>query len=221
MHKFTGWTTPYLITHGETSVVGSGSPQVGDKANVEQIHQVEPAIQHEPPRFPVLGHKAGIAAAGKGKGVEKEEAKDDDDTDENAPPEFFVHQRLGLLLPINEILHCRIERVQCPHVEGRQCSREGKNDQKDKRSGAVWGDRKTSNRVDDSKDKVSNRQDADVYHRAAQRGFDHTVAHADNQQEEERECVATCIQNSHKDHQSLCHGVQTMSILIICALSVN
>jgi hypothetical protein len=60
--------------------------------------------------------------ANEGKGVEEEESKDDDDCAENAPPELPVHGGLDVLFSLNEILHRKVERVEGPNVEGRQCS---------------------------------------------------------------------------------------------------
>ena len=158
----------YLVTHSEASVVGGGSPQISHEADIEEVHNVEPAIQHKPPCLPVLGHEAGVTAAGKDKGVDEKEAKDHNDAAQNAPPELLVHHCLCLLLAVDEVLHRGIEGVQCPNVKGRQSSREGKNDEQHQRTSAVRSDRQTGDRVDDSKDKVSNGQNADVNHRLPQ-----------------------------------------------------
>lgn len=174
----------YLVTHGETSIVGSWSPQVGHEADVEQIDQVQPAIKNEPPGLPVLWHKAGINSASKGEGVDEKEAENHNDAAEDAPPQLLVHQRLSLLLPVDEILHGGIERVQSPHVEGRQGAGERKNDQEHERTSAIGRDGQTGDGVDDRKDKVRDGQDTDVDHGPAQGGLDHTVAHADDQEEE-------------------------------------
>lgn len=69
----------YLVTHGESSVVRGRSPQVGHKPNVEEVHNVEPAVQDEPTGLPVIRDKAGVTAASEGDRVEEEETEDHDD----------------------------------------------------------------------------------------------------------------------------------------------
>ena len=140
IQQFERGLIPYLITHRESSVVGGRSPQVGNEGNVEQVHQVEPTVQYKPPGLPVLWHEAGFTAARKRKRVDEKEPENHDNADQNAPPQLLVHHRLGLLFPVDEVLHCRIQRIKGPHVKCRQCSGKWENNEKDERTGTVRSD---------------------------------------------------------------------------------
>lgn len=169
----------------------------------------------------MLWHKAGITSASKGEGVDEKEAENHNDAAEDAPPQLLVHQRLSLLLPVDEILHGGIERVQSPHVEGCQGAGERKNDQEHQGTRAIGRDGQTGDGVDDRKDEMRDSQDTDVDHGPAQGGLDHTVAHADDQEEEKREGISACIEDCHKDHQCLAHAIQAMSVLVVCIRSAS
>ena len=69
----------YLVAHGEATVVDRRPPEVRHVRDVEQIDQVQPSVQDEPARLPVLGHKVRIAPPGESKGVDEEKSKYDDD----------------------------------------------------------------------------------------------------------------------------------------------
>jgi hypothetical protein len=76
----------HLIGHGEAAVVGRGSPDVGDKGDVEEVDQVEPAVEDEPARLPVRRDKVDVALAGERPAVDEEEGEDDNDAHEDTPP---------------------------------------------------------------------------------------------------------------------------------------
>jgi len=70
----------------------------------------------------VVWYETGIAATRKSKGVDEKETEDHDDAGQNTPPQLLVHQRFGLLLSIDEILHRCVQRIKSPHVEASQSS---------------------------------------------------------------------------------------------------
>ncbi len=83
--------TIYLITHGEASIIRRRTPQVRNEGEINEIHQVQPPIEQEPSRLPVLRNKIGILVAGETKGVDEEETEDHQDAGQDAPPQFLVH----------------------------------------------------------------------------------------------------------------------------------
>ncbi len=97
--------SPYLVAHGESSIVGCRPPEVGHVSNIKQINQIQPSIQDEPTRLPMLRHEVGIAPPRKGEGVDEEKSKYHHDAAQDAPPEFPVHERLHALFSLHEILH--------------------------------------------------------------------------------------------------------------------
>ncbi len=70
-------------------------------------------------------HEVWITDAGEGEAVEEEETENREDADQYAVPQFAIHARLHRLFTLVEIFHCKIERVQGPHIEGRQCPGQG------------------------------------------------------------------------------------------------
>jgi hypothetical protein len=63
---------------------------------------------------------------------------------------------------------------------------------------------------------VGDGQDTDIDHGPAQRGLDHAVSHANDEQKEKGERIASRIQDSDDYHQHLCTDIQTVPILEIC-----
>lgn len=107
--SFLGHKMTYLITHSKASIVRRGAPEVSDERNVEEVHQVQPAVQNKPSSFPVIRHKVSVAMTSKVEGVDEEEAEDDNDAAKDAPPKLLVHQGLRLLLSVDEVLHRGIQ----------------------------------------------------------------------------------------------------------------
>lgn len=177
----------YLVTHGEAAVVRRRSPEVGNKAHIREVDQVEPTVQHEPTGLPVSRSKVRIAGAGEGKRVEEKEAEDDKDAAKNAPPESLVHEELDALLAVDKVLHREVQRVKSPNVEGRESCRERQNNQEDQRTSIIRADRQRSNGIDDTKDEVGHSEPADPDHGLTERVLDHTVTHTNNKKQKERE----------------------------------
>lgn len=48
---------------------------------------------------------------------------------------------------------------------------------------------------------MRNGEDADVDHGSAEAGLDNTVAHANDEKEEERKGVPSCVEDSDNDHE--------------------
>lgn len=163
----------------------------------------------------MVRNKAGVAGASEGERVEEEEAEDHDDASQDAPPQLLIHQRLGPLFPVDEILHRRIQRVQRPHVERRQSGGERKHDDQNEWAGTVRCDGETGDSVDDPEYKVGDGKYPDVDHCPAERWPDHAVSHADNEKEEEGERVTGSIKDRHNYHERLGPDVQSMPILVI------
>lgn len=103
---FLGWlytgdvVFSYLVAHGETAVVGCGSPNIRDESYVGEVDQIKPAVENEPTSGPVGGDEIFIALTGESPAVDEEEDEDDDDGREDAPPEFLVHCRFDGLLAL-------------------------------------------------------------------------------------------------------------------------
>ena len=119
----------HLIGHGKTPVVASRTPDVTDEREINQIDEVEPPIEKEPSRLPVVRNKVRIFAAGEAEGVDEEEAKDDEDAPEDAPPELLVHHGFDRLLPLDQVLDRQVEGVQSPDIERRQGAGEREDDE--------------------------------------------------------------------------------------------
>lgn len=205
----------YLVAHGEASVVCRRPPQVCNECNVEQIDQVQPPIQHEPPRLPVLWNEVGLATSGEGKAVNEEEGEDDQDGAKNTPGQFLVHHGLDLLSPLDQLLDGRVEGRQCPNVKCRQGTHQWEDDEEDERADRLRGDGHGGNRIDDTENKVCRREDPDIDHGLAQRWLDDTVSHADYQQEKEGEGIPSRIEDRHNHHENLIHRVITVSVLVV------
>lgn len=109
-------------------------PDVGDKDDVGEVHDVEPTVEDEPARAPVRRHEVGIRGRGEGEGVEEEEGEYDGDGEEDAPPEVAIHLRFGSLLALVEVFHGCIEGIQCPNVERCQCGGQRQDDQEYERA---------------------------------------------------------------------------------------
>jgi len=65
---------------------------------------------------------------------------------------------------------------------------------------------------------MRNGENADVDHGSTQRRLDDTIAHADNEQEEEGKRIPSSVKNGNKDHEYLCTNVQAMAVLKIWIL---
>ncbi len=76
----------YLIAHRESSVVRCGSPEIGNVGDVDKIDEVQPSVEDEPSRLPMIGDEIRVVSSREGKRVEEEEAKDNNDAGQNAPP---------------------------------------------------------------------------------------------------------------------------------------
>ena len=59
----------YFVTHGESPVIGCGAPEIGYVCYIAKIDKIEPAVEHEPARLPVIGYEIWVVAAGEGEGV--------------------------------------------------------------------------------------------------------------------------------------------------------
>jgi hypothetical protein len=46
--------------------------------------------------------------------------------------------------------------------------------------------------------------------------FHNTVAHADDEQEEERKGISACVEYRHNDHESFSSTVEAISVLVFC-----
>lgn len=101
----------YLIAHCEPPVINRRPPEVSNEGDVEEVDQVQPSIQDEPPRLPVIRDESGVAPRSKGEGVEEEEGEYNQDTAQNTPPELLVHHSLDILLPVKQILHRKVQGV--------------------------------------------------------------------------------------------------------------
>ena len=60
---------------------------------------------------------------------------------------------------------------------------------------------------------MSDGEDADIDHRPAQGGFHDTVAHADDEEEEERKRIPSSVENRNNYHQCLGPCIQTILVL--------
>ena len=60
---------------------------------------------------------------------------------------------------------------------------------------------------------MCNGENTDVNHRSTKRGLDDTVAHANNEQKEEREGITSRIKDGDDDHKYFGTDIQAMSIL--------
>ena len=107
----------YLIRHSEAPVVSCRPPHVRDKRYIEEVHQVQPAIQDKPSALPVVRYEIFIALSGEDPAVNKEKDEDDDDADEDAVPEFPVHCSFDGLLALHEVFGSEVEGVESPDVK--------------------------------------------------------------------------------------------------------
>lgn len=206
------WNEAYLIAHCKSPIIDRWSPEIGNICNVHQIHQVEPPIQNEPPGLPVVRYKIWIPPSSKGKGVQKEEAENDHDTAQYAPPEFLVHHGLDALFSLKKILHGSIESVQSPNVECCQGRSQWQYHQKYQRTSVVGCDGQASNSVDDAKDKMTQSKYPDIPHKRAKTRFDDTVAHADDEKQEEGKGVTARVQNRDDNHEDLCTNIVAVNV---------
>lgn len=202
----------YLIAHRESPVVSCGSPQVCNVGEVDKVDEVQPSVENEPSRFPVIRDEVRIISSREREGVEEEEAKDHDDATQDAPPQFLVHQGLDALLSIQQIFHGEIQGVERPDVKSSQCSCEWQNDKQDYQPCILRGDGEASNSINNPKNKMSHGQDANVYHQFPESRFDYPVTHADDKQEEKREGIAPSIEDCDYNHHGLCQGIISMGV---------
>ena len=87
----------YFVAHSETSVIGCRTPEIGYICYIAQIDEIEPAVEDEPARLPMIRYEIWIVPAGKGEGVEEEEGEDYHDAAEDAPPKLLVHHGFDVL----------------------------------------------------------------------------------------------------------------------------
>ena len=76
----------YFITHCKSSIVGCRKPHVANESHVSKIYKVQPAVQDEPSRWPVVWNKVRIMNPSKGEAVEEKESEDGEDGYKYAVP---------------------------------------------------------------------------------------------------------------------------------------
>jgi len=133
--------------------------------------------------------------------VEEEKGEDHNNGGKNRPPELAVHGEFDSLLAFVKIFHGAIEGVERPDVEGCQSPCQWENDQeyerawKDQTKSAKSEDLLTSilrsdsqarNGINQAKYKMCSCENPDFNHRFAEGVLDNTVAHANDEKEEER-----------------------------------
>ncbi len=161
----------------------------------------------------MVGDEVWIGHPCEGEGVEKEEAEDYDDTEEDGVPELFVHAGLDGLFPLPQILNRGLQRIKRPDIESGKCSGQWQDDEEDDWSGALGGDGEGSDGVDQAEDKVGEGEPADPDHGFAKGGLDDAVAHADDEEEEEGEGVAGCVEHCNDDHECLGASIAAIAVL--------
>ena len=96
----------YLVAHGESTIVGCGSPKICDESNVEKIHKIQPTVENEPAGLPVVRHEIGVVSSSKGERIEEEESENGQNATQDAPPKSAVHHGLDGLFAVNKIFQC-------------------------------------------------------------------------------------------------------------------
>ncbi|KAI6757369.1 hypothetical protein HG531_003194 [Fusarium graminearum] len=188
-----------FVTHGEATVVRRRAPEIRNPCYIGKVDNIQPAIKDEPSCLPVEWDEVGVASRGKCKAVEEEETKDDHDTDENSPPELSIHGFFGMLLSLAEILEGPVEGVERPDIEGSQSTSQREDDQEHK--WACSGEE--SKRVNEAKQEMCCCKPSHSDHALTQGVLNHTIAHTDNKQQEERERVSPGVENSYDCEENL------------------
>ena len=62
---------------------------------------------------------------------------------------------------------------------------------------------------------MRNPEQADIYHCLAQRWFDNTISHADDEQKEKGKGISAGIQYGYQNHQRFVEGIVAITILIV------
>lgn len=76
----------HLIAHSEPPIVDRRPPKICHERDIKEIDEIQPPIQDEPPRLPMIRDKTRIAPRSEGKGVEEEKGEYDQNAAQNAPP---------------------------------------------------------------------------------------------------------------------------------------
>lgn len=147
--------------------------------------------------------------------VEEEESEDDSNAKKYADPELPVHASLDILLSLCEIFNRVGQRVKSPHIKSSKRSGKRQNHKEDNGPRIIRGDRQTGDGVNEPKDEVGKCKPANVDHRLPKSRFDNSIAHADNQKQEERERVTASVQNCDDNHQDLRADVASIAVLVI------
>lgn len=205
----------HLITHGEATIIRCWTPHIGDEGDVEEVYEVEPAVEDEPAGGPVGRDEVLLAGTGESPAVDEEEHEDDQDAGENAPPKLAVHGGLDGLAALREVLHGSTQGVESPDIEGGQRGSEGQNDKQDKWAGVFRRNGEGDNGVDEAEDEVGDGESAHIDHSAAEAGPHDAIAHADNEEQEEGEGVARGRQHRHEAQQGFGPRSQAVTILVV------
>lgn len=205
----------YLVTHGESTVVRRWQPHVANKCNVGEIDNVQPSVKDEPSCLPVLWNKVGVVDASECDTIEEEESEYDSNAHEDTDPKLAVHACLDVLLTLCEILDSVRQGVKSPHVETSKCSGKRQDHKENNGSCVIRGDCQTRDGVNETKDEMGKCEPANVDHRLSKSRFDNSVAHADDQEQEERERVTACVQNCDDNHQHFRADVASIAVLVV------
>lgn len=82
------------------------------------------------------------------------------------------------------------------------------------------GDQKACDSIHKPEYEVSRSEPPYINHGAAQSGFDYSVTHADNEQQEEGEGIAGCIQYADYNEEDFGSHIRAFAVLIFYHLSV-
>jgi len=74
---------------------------------------------------------------------------------------------------------------------------------KTEHTSVIWCHDQVGDGIEDAEDEVHNSEPAHVDHRLAKGVLDHTITHADNQEQEEGEGVAGSVKNAHNNKEYL------------------
>lgn len=107
------------------------------------------------------------------------------------------------------------QRVKSPHIKTSKRSGKRQNHKEDNRPRIIRGDCQTRDGVNEPKDEVGKCKPANVDHRLPKSRLDNSIAHADNQEQEERERVTASVQNCDDNHQDLRTDVASIAVLVI------
>ena len=143
-----------------------------------------------------------------------------------------------MLATLTEVLKCEVEGVEGPNVESGHGTGKGQHDKEHEQSCqrvsegspkvylgvSVWlcrltdvlrRDEQVGDRVCQPKQEVSSSKPSDKNHGTAKGWLNDTVAHADDEQQEEGEGVASGIEDAHDDEQHPCAGICAVPIFLL------